>query len=63
MFDPFYTTKEVGKGSGLGMSISYGIINEHGGRLEVESEVGVGTQIAIHLPKRIKLELNDEGKN
>ena len=38
IFDPFYTTKEVGKGTGLGLSVVYGFINEIGGRIEVESD-------------------------
>jgi signal transduction histidine kinase len=50
IFDPFYTTKEVGVGTGLGLSISYGIIEEHGGSIDVQSEVNVGTCFTIELP-------------
>lgn len=50
IFEPFYTTKEVGKGTGLGMSISYEIIKEHGGEIQVDSVVGQGTTFTIHLP-------------
>ena len=51
IFDPFYTTKEVGKGTGLGLSISSDIITKHHGELVVESVVGVGTTFTVKLPK------------
>lgn len=50
VFEPFFTTKEVGKGTGLGLSISYDIIKKHGGVMNIESEVGVGTTFIIRLP-------------
>ena len=50
IFEPFYTTKEVGKSTGLGMSISFGIIENHGGRIAVESEEGRGTTVRVILP-------------
>jgi PAS domain S-box-containing protein len=50
LFDPFFTTKEEEGGSGLGLSISYGIINEHGGRLRVRSTPGKGATFIIDLP-------------
>jgi two-component system, NtrC family, sensor kinase len=53
VFDPFYTTKDVGSGTGLGLSISYGIIEKHGGSIEVESEEGEGTTFRIRVPVRM----------
>ncbi len=50
IFEAFFTTKKKVKGVGLGLSISYGFIREHGGRIEVQSEVGKGTTFSIYLP-------------
>ena len=50
IYDPFYTTKELGKGTGLGLSITYGIVQEHGGSITCDSIVGQGTRFALTLP-------------
>jgi CheY-like chemotaxis protein len=50
IFDPFYTTKEVGTGTGLGLTVAYAIVQEHGGRIRLESHPGSGTSFYVELP-------------
>jgi signal transduction histidine kinase len=58
IFEPFFTTKEVGEGTGLGLAVCYGILTEHGGSLDVQSTVGVGTTFTISLPA-----ISDDGED
>lgn len=50
VLEPFFSTKPVGKGTGLGLSLCFGIVEAHGGRLEIKSQVGVGTEVKILFP-------------
>ena len=59
LFDPFYTTASEGEGSGLGLSVSYGLVHHHGGNISVQSQPGEGTRFSVWLLKRARL-LDDE---
>jgi signal transduction histidine kinase len=50
IFEPFYTTKAVGRGTGLGLAVSYALVKKHGGYVEVQSQVNSGTTFSIYLP-------------
>ncbi len=61
IFEPFYTTKEVGKGTGLGLAMVYGIIKKHNGFIEVTSALGEGTKFSAFLPVTAKLNEEEDG--
>jgi signal transduction histidine kinase len=50
IWEPFFTTKDVGKGVGLGLALSYNIVKRHGGEIRLESRVGEGSQFTVLLP-------------
>ena len=59
-FDPFYTTKPIGQGTGLGLSMIYGFVQQSGGQVRIHTEVGQGTTMCIYLPRHHGAEAEDE---
>jgi two-component system, NtrC family, sensor kinase len=63
VFEPFFTTKPAGQGTGLGLSLCYGVVSMHGGKISVQSEKGKGTTFLIELPKNpLQVHRSDENK-
>ena len=58
VFDPFFSTKETGKGTGLGLSVTYGIVKRHNGWININSKVGIGTNVVVSIPLPVREEIS-----
>jgi len=63
VFEPFFTTKGTGKGTGLGLSMVYGFVKQSGGHIKIDSEVGHGTSVTIHLPRAAATVADEAGRD
>jgi two-component system NtrC family sensor kinase len=63
IFDPFFTTKRVGDGSGLGLATAYGIVQDHHGSIEIQSQEGVGSEVIVKIPRNLELRQDAENSN